>query len=296
MDSSSPPRGDSYDRLLEVAARAARRGGEVLRESFGDPSLEAEEKERNDFVSRVDRDSEAAIVGEILDAFPDHRVLAEEGGVLGDGDGDRHFQWIVDPLDGTSNYLRGLPYFCVSIACLHHDEEVVAVIYDPNRDEIFTAMAGRGAWLNGGSIDVAGSCRLDGAFLATGFPFKALPALEVYLAIFHELFLQARSIRRCGAAALDLAYTAAGVYDGFFEFRLQPWDLAAGALLVREAGGVVSDLDGGSSYLAGGNVLAASPALHAELIEVISHHTSERGMDELVPRTRISRSEPIGEI
>ena len=288
MDGSSLPRGDLYDRLLEVAARAARRGGEVLRESYGDPSLEAEEKERNDFVSRVDRDSEAAIVSEILDAFPNHLVLAEEGGVLGDGDGDgdgdQAFQWVVDPLDGTTNYLRGLPYFCVSIACLHHNEEVVAVTYDPNRDEIFTAMAGRGAWLNDLAIEVPGNSRLEGAFLATGFPFKAHPALEVYLAIFHELFLHARSIRRCGAAALDLAYTAAGVYDGFFEFRLQPWDLAAGALLVREAGGRVSDLDGGSSYLAGGNVLAASPALHAELIEVISHHTSEGGMDELVPR------------
>ncbi len=287
-----------YERLLEVAARAARRGGEILRESFGDPSLEAEEKARNDFVSRVDRDSEAAIVGEIRDAFPDHRVLAEEGGVLGDRDGeaDQDFQWIVDPLDGTSNYLRGLPYFCVSVACLHHNEEVVAVIYDPNRDEIFTAMAGRGAWLNDVAIEVAGSSRLAGAFLATRFPFKAHPALEVYLALFHEIFLHARSSRRCGAAALDLAYTAAGVYDGFFEFRLQPWDLAAGALLVREAGGVVSDLDGGSSYLAGGNVLAAPPALHAELIEVVSHHTSEGGMDELVPLTPVSRSEPNGGI
>ena len=275
----------ALDELLEVAVRAARRGGEELTRCFGASDLQVEEKARNDFVSSADRASEEAIIGEIRASFPSHRILAEESGGH-DGEGGTELEWVLDPLDGTTNFLRCLPVFCVSVACRRRGEELIAVVLDPTRDDVFTATSGGGARRNGEPIRVASGARLDGAVLATGFPFKAHPALDVYLSLFRDLFLQARAIRRCGAAALDLAYTAAGVYDGFFEFRLAPWDLAAGCLLVREAGGVVSDLDGGDDYLASGNVLAAGPALHGDLRTVVKHHTSEAAMDALVPRSR----------
>jgi len=268
--------------ILEVAERAARSGGAVLGRYFGREDLQVEEKAHNDFVSRADHDSESAIVSEILMAFPEHHILAEERGAL-PGTHEAEYEWIVDPLDGTSNFLRGLPYFCVSIACLRDGKEVAAVIYDPNRDEIFTAIAGGGAQRNGSTITVDASVSLEQAFLSTGFPFKSRDAIDVYLQIFRDLFLQSRAIRRCGAAALDLAYTAAGIYDGFFEFRLAPWDLAAGALLVREAGGLTTDLDGGGDYLASGNMIAAAPDLHAGMLEVVSRYTSEAGLESLVP-------------
>lgn len=302
--------GDS--RLVEVAVEAARQGGEVLLRHYGQSNLRVEEKEKNDFVSRADRESEAAVIASIRDAFPDHHILAEEGGRQA-GLAGEDYEWIVDPLDGTTNYLQGVPFFCVSIACRRRGEMVAAAILDPLRDDLFTAAAGAGAYRNGERLRLVpengsssrspaqphrGTPRppedsdgllgsrdgLDGAFLATGFPFKARGGIDLYVALFRDIFLEARGIRRCGAAALDLAYTAAGVFDGFFEFRLAPWDIAAGSLLVQEAGGAVSDLDGGQEYLERGNILAGATGVHRRLLEIVSRHTSEADLNRLVPR------------
>ena len=270
-------------KFLEVAVAAAQAGAGVLRRTFGSDDLRVEQKARNDFVTRADRESERAVVDVIQEAFPDHSILGEEGGVYGAGGGE--VEWILDPLDGTSNFLRGVPYFCTSVACRRGLDTLVGVVLDPLRDDLFTAVAGEGSRRNGQSIRVRPSAGLQGAFLATGFPFKAHPALDPYLDVFRDVFLEAQAIRRCGAAALDLAYTAAGIFDGFFEFRLAPWDLAAGCLLVQEAGGVATDLDGGADYLSGGNVLAGAPELHRDLLAILARHASEERMDELVPRS-----------
>ncbi|MEE2777039.1 MAG: inositol monophosphatase family protein [Acidobacteriota bacterium] len=267
------------EEIIAVAIEAARRGGEVLERYFGDVTLVAEDKAQNDYVSRADRESEDAVVGAIRSAFPGHTVLGEEGGESV-GEASSEYRWIVDPLDGTTNFLRGVPYFCVSIACQRRGETVAGVVLDPIRDDLFVASRGGGASRNGEPIQVREQA-LKGAFLATGFPFKAHPALETYLAIFRDLFLETRAIRRCGAAALDLAYTARGVYDGFFEFRLQPWDLAAGALLIEEAGGAVSDLDGGDAYVDGGSLLAGTPEVVDGLRSVVARHTSEAHLESL---------------
>ena len=245
-------------------------------------------KGENDFVTRADRDSEEAVVASIRQRFPDHRILAEEGGERGGtdghgGGGDAH-EWIIDPLDGTTNFLQGLPVWCVSVACRRGDELLAGVVLDPLRDDLYSATRGGGTRWNGKPVQVSRRSGLDGAFLATGYPFKAKPALDAYLAIFRDAFVQARSIRRCGAAALDLAHTAVGIYDGFFEFRLSPWDIGAGVLLVEEAGGRVSDLDGGRTFMAGGNLVAGATGVQRELLAVVSRHAGEAWLDEVVPR------------
>jgi myo-inositol-1(or 4)-monophosphatase len=270
-----------HDELLQVAVAAARAGGEVLVRCYGDADLGAHEKAKNDLVSRADRESEAAIMARIRNAFPGHSILAEESGRQ-TGAGSAEHEWIVDPLDGTANFLRGLPVFCVSIACYQAGRPLVAVVLDPLRDDLFTAVRGGGAWRGKAPLRLRDRDGLDGAVLATGFPFKAHEALETYLALFRDIFLEARAIRRCGNAALDLAYTAAGVFDGFFEFRLAPWDVAAGGLLIEEAGGVVTDLDGGERWLRGGNLLAGVPGVQRRLREIARRHTSEAQIDRLL--------------
>jgi myo-inositol-1(or 4)-monophosphatase len=184
-----------------------------------------------------------------------------------------------------------LPVYCVSIACRKGDELVAGVIHDPEGRNVFKASRGGGAFWNGRPMSVSRQPGLKGAFLATGYPFRALPTLDVYLAVFREVFLQAKAIRRCGAAALDLAYTAAGVYDGFFEFRLSPWDIGAGVLMIREAGGVVSDLDGGERFFQGGNIVAGGLPVHSELQAAVARHASEAEIDRLNP---IPTLEPVG--
>jgi myo-inositol-1(or 4)-monophosphatase len=270
--------------ITRVAVEAAQGGAEVLRHWFGRSDLESHEKAQNDFVSRADRESEETVLAVIRSHFPDHHVLAEEGGRSG-GHRSSEYEWVVDPLDGTTNFLRGVPFFCVSVACRRAGRLQAGVVLDPLRDDLFVASAGAGATRNGEVMRVAPQAAVAGAVLATGFPFKAHPALDAYLSLFRDVFLDARAIRRCGAAALDLAYTAAGVFDGFFEFRLAPWDVAAGALLVREAGGLVSDLDGGEGFVASGNVVAGSPGLQQELQRRIAAHATEQRLDDLVPRT-----------
>jgi myo-inositol-1(or 4)-monophosphatase len=277
--------------LLATAHAAAEAGAAVLRSSFRDASLAVERKGENDFVTAADRDSERAIVAEIRRRHPDHAILAEEGG--GDAGGGGEFEWLIDPLDGTTNFLQGLPVFCVSVACRRGAELVAGVVLEPLRDERFAAVRGGGATWNGRPMRTSRRQRVAGAFLATGYPFKAHAALGLYLETFRDLFLRARAIRRCGAAALDLAYTACGVYDGFFEFRLSPWDLAAGALLIAEAGGRVSDLDGGRAFLETGNVAAGTAGVHADLLAVFAAHGGEAAVERLSPRGPVPTSAPV---
>jgi len=269
--------------LLDGAVAAARAGGTVLARYFRDASLQAETKAPNDPVSEADRESERVILGTLRERFPEHQILSEESGRVGESSGA--FEWVVDPLDGTSNFLAGLPIFAISVACRHRGETVVGVVLDPCRDELYTATRGGGSFLNDRPLQVSSRPSIGGGFIATGYPFRARGALDVYLAIFREIFLETRSIRRCGAAALDLAHTAAGIYDGFFEFRLSAWDVAAGALLIAEAGGVVTDLDGGQSWLDSGNVLAGPVPVHADLVRLVARHASESVVELADPRS-----------
>jgi len=269
------------DDLLAAAVAAAQAGADVVRRYFRRDGLEVERKAKNDFVTQADKESEAAVIAEIHRRFPDHRILAEEGG--GEGIGGGEIEWLIDPLDGTTNFMQGLPVYCVSVACRRGDELLAGAILDPEGNNLFTATRGGGAQWNGKAMRVSDRAELDGAFLATGYPFRALPTLDVYLDIFRDVFRHAKAIRRCGAAALDLAYTAAGVYDGFFEFRLSPWDIGAGILLIREAGGMVTDLDGGHRSFESGNVIAGAPAVQRELLAIAERHASEAEIDRLNP-------------
>jgi myo-inositol-1(or 4)-monophosphatase len=259
--------------LLAVAMTAAQRGGEVLRRFFGtmEPG-QVTEKAQNDFVSTADRESEKVIASYLRAQTPEFGLLAEEAGASG-GEGAR---WVVDPLDGTANFVHSFPHFAVSVALVLDGEVEVGAIYDPMRDELFSAARGGGAWCNGHRLRVSVRRDLTGGFLTTGFPFRVHRMLDVYLRVFHDVFLRVAAIRRPGAAALDLAHTAAGIFDGFFEFCLSPWDIAAGALLVREAGGVVTNLDGTGEIFAHGNVVAATPGVHNELLAVIARHCREK--------------------
>lgn len=263
--------------ILELATAAARAACAVLRDSFGSRSLQVRAKAPNDLVSSADHAAEEAIVGTIRRQLPDAAFLAEEGGRSGDS--ASALEWVIDPLDGTNNFLQGLPVFATSIACRRRGETVAGVVAEPLTGVVYSAVRGGGAWRDGERLAVSRRPGLAGAFLATGFPFRAHASLDLYLAAFREVFLRTRAVRRCGSAALDLAHTAAGVYDGFFEFRLSPWDIAAGALLVEEAGGVVSDLDGGGESLASGNVLAGGPEVWRELQQVVSRHAGEAALD-----------------
>ncbi len=228
---------------------------------------EITEKSRNDLVTSADRAAEEAILAEIERRFPGHAVLAEESGWTRRDD-DRP-TWIVDPLDGTTNFVHGIPQFAVSVGVAIAGRVQYGVILDPVKNDVFRAGRSMGATWNGKPCAVTSRAGLEGALIATGFPFKAHELLDPYLAIFREVFLHCKAIRRPGAAALDLAYTACGLFDGFFEFRLSPWDLAAGSLLVEEAGGQVSDMKGGGDYMASGNMLCGAPGVHAELLEIV---------------------------
>ncbi len=270
-----------HEDLLATALAAAHAGAEVAARYFRGADLVVRRKGDNDFVTRADQESEAAILAVIRERFPDHRILAEEGSGAGQGHGE--YEWLIDPIDGTTNFLQGLPVYCVSVACRRGDELVVGVIEDPEGRNVFSARRGGGAFWNGRRMQVSRREGLDGAFLATGYPFRALSTLDLYLAIFRDVFRHAKAIRRCGAAALDLAYTAAGVYDGFFEFRLSPWDIAAGALMVREAGGAVTDLDGGPGSFESGNVVAGDPAVQRELLAIVQRHASEAAIERVNP-------------
>ncbi len=269
-----------YQQLVDTATVAARAGAGVLRRYFRGAGVDVRLKGSHDLVSRADHESEERVIAEILKRFPDHSILAEESGSSA---GSSDFEWLVDPLDGTLNFLQGLPTFCISVACRYRRQVVAAAVLDPIGENLFSAARGAGARWNGQTMRISGRSGLDGGFLATGYPFRARGALDMYLDVFRSVFLEVRAIRRCGSAALDLAYTAAGVYDGFFEFRLSPWDFAAGVLLIEEAGGRITDLDGGDRYFEGGNLIAGPSGLHAELLRLVRQHVDEAGLDTIDP-------------
>ena len=248
--------------LLNTAVKAARRGGDkALRYVNRRHQLKVTSKAHNEFVTQVDHAAEEAIIETIQERYPDHAFLAEESGETGEGD----FVWIIDPLDGTTNFIHGFPVFAVSIALRIKGRLQVGVIYDPNRQEIFSAIRGQGAQVDGRRIRVSGQQDLEGALIGTGFPYRDKARMHDYLKMLESVLLKTAGIRRPGAAALDLAYVAAGRLDGFWEFGLHLWDIAAGSLLVREAGGLISELQGKDDYLESGNVIAGSPKVHDAL-------------------------------
>lgn len=255
--------------LVNIAVKAARAAGNVItRSATRLDTLQIRAKGRHDFVSDVDRLAEQEIIRVIHRAYPDHAVIAEESGRSGQAD----TVWLVDPLDGTTNYLHGFPQYAVSIAVQIRNRTEHGVIYDPVRQELFTASRGAGAQLEGRRIRVTQLTGLEGALLGTGFPFRQPQRLDAYLRTFTALFPSASDVRRAGSAALDLAYVAAGRLDGFWELGLQPWDIAAGALLVQESGGLVGDFAGGSDYLKNGNVVAANPKVFKAILQTIRPH------------------------
>ena len=256
--------------MLTTAVKAARRAGNIINRGARDIDLlTVSAKGPKDFVSEVDRAAEAAIVETLLAAYPDHAILAEEGTAHG-RNAQAENVWIIDPLDGTTNFLHGFPQYCVSIALAHRGTVTQGVIYDPVRNDLFTASRGRGAYLNDRRIRVSKRQHLRDCLVGTGFPFRDGSYLDTYLAMMRAMITHAAGIRRPGAAALDLAYVAAGFYDGFWEIGLNPWDVAAGSLLVLEAGGLIGDLAGEGDYLHGGQVIAASPKIFAQMVNTLA--------------------------
>lgn len=270
---------------IDIAVEAARLGSAVLLKYWEQLGKEdADLKARNDWVSRADRESEDAIVSFIRDRRPADIVLGEEGGKIeAKQDGASGRTWIIDPLDGTSNYLQKFPVWSISIGLLQGDEMIGGVIYEPLRDIFYTAQRGSGSFRNGARVRVSEQAGVEGAFLATGFPFRAQTHVKTYCSIFHDVISIAKGVRRAGSAALDLAYTAAGTFDGFFEMHLSPWDVAAGSLLVTEAGGVISDFSGGQRWLERGNIIGAPAGVQEELVRMIGRYTSEDQLDRRAP-------------
>lgn len=255
--------------MLNTAIKAARRAGTVIVRHLDQlERLAIETKGRNDFVSEVDRQAEAEIVRVILSAYPDHAILAEESG----HQAGNEYLWLIDPLDGTTNYLHGYPHFAVSIALKRADKLEQAVVFDPLRNELFTASRGQGAQLNERRMRVSRIADLRFGLLGTGFPFRAEKHLEIWIDTFRALLTQSSGVRRAGSAALDLAHVACGRLDGFWEIGLSPWDIAAGALLIEEAGGLIADFSGGQEYLKTGNVIAGNPRLHSKIVSLIQPH------------------------
>ena len=261
--------------LINIGIRAARRAATVMLRSLNRlDTLEITSKERNEFVTDVDRQAEQEIIETIRHFYPSHGILAEESGRSGPAGSDE-FVWIVDPLDGTTNFLHGFPQFCVSIAVQHRGRLEHAVIYDPMREELFTASRGGGAHLEDRRIRVSKSRGLEGALIATGLPYRAnLRWLDSYLGMLKAVALTAAGVRRPGSAALDLAWVAAGRTDAYWELGLSPWDTAAGTLLVTEAGGRVGTLTGGA-YALGGDIVAGSPKTYEALLALIAPHVPE---------------------
>ncbi|AHM75366.1 inositol-1-monophosphatase [Yersinia hibernica] len=260
--------------MLTIAIRAARKAGNLIAKNYETPdAVEASQKGSNDFVTNVDRDSESLIVDVIRKSYPKHTIIGEECGHLVGEDDD--IQWVIDPLDGTTNFIKRLPHFAVSIAVRIKGRTEVAVVYDPMRNELFTATRGQGAQLNGYRLRGTNAKELDGTILATGFPFKAKQHAPAYIRVVGKLFEQCADFRRTGSAALDLAYVAAGRVDGFFEIGLKPWDFAGGELLVRESGGIVTDFAGGHNHFSSGNIVAGNPRIVKSIVQAMSDEISD---------------------
>jgi len=261
--------------MLGIAVKAARRAGSVINRGARDIDLlTITSKGPKDFVSEVDREAERTIVETLLATYPDHAILAEEGTAKGDN-ADAENVWIIDPLDGTTNFLHGFPQYCVSIALAQRGQVTQGVVYDPVRNDLFTATRGRGAFLNDRRIRVSRRQHLRDCLIGTGFPFRDGSYLDTYLRMMKTMIEQTAGLRRPGAAALDLAYVAAGFYDGFWEVGLNAWDVAAGSLLIQEAGGLIGDLAGDGDFLHGGQVIAATPKIFAQMVTALSPFRAE---------------------
>ena len=261
-----PPSTNSVHPILNIAIRAARAASSlIVRQLDRVDALNVVEKSRNDFVSEVDQRAESIIIDTIRKAYPDHGILAEESGRQAGSE----FVWIIDPLDGTTNFLHGFPQFAVSIAVRHKNRIEHGVVFDPLRQELFTASRGEGAQLDNRKIRVSRRGDLEGALLGTGFPFRNLETLDEFLESLRAFIPKCAGVRRAGAAALDLAYVAAGRLDGFWEFGLSPWDMAAGALIIKEAGGIVTDPDGGEDFLEKGDIVAGNPRVLKAMLKVL---------------------------
>jgi len=275
--------------MLTVAVRAARRAGRIItRASLDLEQLQVARKQRNDFVTEVDHASEQAIIETLRGAFPDHAILAEESGHSAGKQAaaahEAEHIWVIDPLDGTTNFIHGFPQYAISIALMQRGMVTQAVVYDPNRDELFTASKGRGAFMNDRRIRVSKRIRIDEALVGTGFPYRQLDHIDEYLRMFKLVTERAAAVRRPGAAALDLAYVACGRYDAFFEFGLAPWDVAAGSLLITEAGGLVGNFAGDADYLFSEQVIAATPKIFASMVGLLAQRPGEAAPAEPAPR------------
>ncbi len=264
--------------MLNIAVKAARRAGGIINRATQNLDLlHVSRKAHSDYVSEVDNTAEDAIINVLLEAYPNHSILAEESGARGDPS-KSEYQWIIDPLDGTTNFLHGFPQYAVSIALKHRGVLTQAVVYDPSGNELFTASRGRGAYLNDHRLRVSKRNQLSDCLIGTGFPFREFSHMNAYLAIFKDIMPKVAGIRRPGSAALDLAYVAAGRYDGFWELKLSPWDIAAGCLLITEAGGLVGDLEGNDTYMQSGHIVAGNPKIFGQLLQVITPHLTKELM------------------
>ncbi len=259
--------------MLNLAIKAATTAAGILKENFGKiSSTDIRVKSRNDFLTFVDEKTEDKIIGIIRSEYPAHSFLAEESGSYVQ---KSDYEWIIDPLDGTKNYITGIPIFAISIALRYKMNIQLGVIYDPMREELFFAERNKGAFLNQNRIQVSDNDRLENCLLATGFPFKNKQFLPIYMHCFQDLFRYCSGMRRMGAAAIDLAYLAAGRFDGFWEIGLSPWDVAAGALIIEEAGGRITDFWGEVSYLNNAYTVASNGKIHAKLLKIIQKHFKE---------------------
>lgn len=277
--------------MVNVAIKAARAAGAIINRAALDvESVRISQKQVNDFVTEVDHASEQAIIETLLTAYPGHGIMAEESGSE-HGAKDSEFVWIIDPLDGTTNFIHGFPVYCVSIALAVKGKIEQAVIYDPTRNDLFTATKGRGAFLNDRRLRVSKRTRLQESLVSTGFPFRAGDNFPSYLAMMGDVMQRTAGLRRPGAAALDLAYVAAGHTDGFFESGLQPWDVAAGSLLVTEAGGLIGNFTGEANFLEQKECLAGNPKIYAQLVSVIGKYSKFASAGEKAEvRTRLRKN------
>ena len=286
--------------MINVAIKAARAAGAIINRAALDvESVRISQKRVNDFVTEVDHAAEKTIIETLLGAYPGHGILAEESGSE-HGAKDSEFVWIIDPLDGTTNFIHGFPVYCVSIALAVKGKVEQAVIYDPSRNDLFTATRGRGAYMNDRRLRVSKRIRLAECLISTGFPFRPGDNLPDYMAMMGEVMKRTAGLRRPGAAALDLAYVAAGFTDGFFESGLQPWDVAAGSLLVTEAGGLVGNFTGEADFLAQHECLAGNPKVYGQMVSIIGKYSKFASaadkMARALPPEPVGATEPSGEI
>jgi len=276
--------------MLNIAVKAARAAGSIINRAALDLEvLRVGTKGPNDYVSEVDQAAENAIIDVLLEAYPGHGILAEESG-RARGAKDSEYTWIIDPLDGTTNFLHGFPVYAVSIALAHRGVVQQAVVYDPTRNDMFFASRGRGAFLNDRRLRVSKRTRISDSLIGTGFPFRKGDNFKRYVKMFEEVMQSCAGLRRPGAAALDLCYVAAGYYDGFFETGLNPWDMAAGSLIITEAGGLIGNFTGESDFLYQREVVAGNPKVYGQLVQILAPYTrviKEREADPTPPTAAV---------